>query len=149
MSPSADLALLRLRQDAADRWLYAHAARRPAPAHDARHLRVLAQAARHLAPPPSERAGQASAAAEIDAFLDVIARRVLDRPAPDQPKVPHLAPDDRLPSDAGRAADDRSLPAAPSSSLSEPPPAEAPDPVYTPWRPHDEPMDDLDAGSRF
>ncbi len=78
MSPSADLAMLRLRHDAADRWLSAQAAHRHAPAHDARHLRALAQAVRHLAPPPSERAAQVGAAAEIDSFLDVVARRVRD-----------------------------------------------------------------------
>ena len=82
-SPATDLALLLLRHDAADRWLCGHAGRRPAPAHDTRHLRVLAQAARHLAPPPSQRAGQGSAAEEIDSFLDVVARRVRDRARPD------------------------------------------------------------------
>ncbi len=84
MSPYANPNLLLLRQDAADRWLTTHPSRRPAPARDARHLRTVAQAARQLAPSSDSQAG---AAAEIDAFLDVIARRVLDRPAPDQPRL--------------------------------------------------------------
>ncbi len=84
---TADPSPLLLRHDAAERWLTAHVPHRPAPAHDARRLRALVQATRLLAPPPSARDAQAGAAAEIDAFLDVIARRVLDRPAPDQPRL--------------------------------------------------------------
>ncbi len=81
--PTADPSPLLLRHDAADRWLCTHVPRRLAPAHDARRLRALVQATRLLAPPPSARDAQAGAAAEIDAFLDVIARRVLDDPPPD------------------------------------------------------------------
>ncbi len=76
-----DIALLRLRRDATDRWLSRHARRRTAPSHDARHLGALSQAARHLASLQPRQAH--SGATELDRFLALVARRVRDRAAGD------------------------------------------------------------------